>query len=219
MVALVGRSGAGKSLVAAVAGRLRDPDRGQVRLDGVPLDQVERRSLRRAVAYAFERPALRGGTVADMIGFGVDRPSPEAIRRAAAAAQADGFVGRLPDGYRAPLSRTPLSGGELQRLGLARAVAHDARVLILDDATSSLDTATEAEIAAALTAQMHGRTRLIVTHRATTAARADLVAWLDGGRIRAYGPHGELWADPDYRAVFRPEPAAPPLAAAAGGAP
>jgi ATP-binding cassette subfamily B protein len=218
VVALVGQSGAGKSLTAALAGRLCDPVEGRVWLDGVPLDELERRSLRRAITYAFERPSLLGGTVAEAIAFGVDRPPPDVIRDAARAARADGFVGRLPDGYRASLAGMPLSGGERQRLGLARALAHDARVLILDDATSSLDTATEAEIAAALTAQMHGRTRLIVTHRATTAARADLVAWLDGGRIRAYGPHGELWADPDYRAVFRPEPAAPPLAAAAGSA-
>jgi ATP-binding cassette subfamily B protein len=216
-VALVGRSGAGKSLLAAVAGRLCDPTAGRVSLDGVPLDQLDRRALRRAVAYAFERPALLGATVAEAIAFGpaapLDGPG-DRVRLGAVAARADGFIGRLPGGYGAPLADTPLSGGELQRLGLARALGRDARVLILDDATSSLDTATEAEIAGALTARRSGRTRLIVTHRAGTAARADLVAWLDDGRIRALAPHGELWADPAYRALFAPDDAGPPTPAA-----
>jgi ATP-binding cassette, subfamily B, bacterial len=210
VVALVGRSGAGKSLVAALAGRLCDPAAGEVRLDGVPLHELSRRSLRRAVAYAFDRPALLGGgttTVGSAIGFGAEAASVARIRQAASAARADRFVDRLPGGYSAPLADTPLSGGELQRLGLARALAQDARLLILDDATSSLDTATEAEIASVLTAHAGDRTRLIVTHRTTTAARADLVAWLDAGRIRALGPHRSLWADPAYRAIFRPDPA------------
>jgi ATP-binding cassette subfamily B protein len=205
-VALVGRSGAGKSLTAAVADRLADPLVGQVLLDGTPVDQIDRRTLRAAVTYAFERPHLLGGTVGDAIAFGLDHPSRPGIEQAASAARADGFIARLPDGYQAPLAETPLSGGEFQRLGLARALARDARVLILDDATSSLDTATEAEITAALTARQPGRTRLIVTHRRATAARADLVAWLDDGGIRAIGRHDELWDDPDYRAAFGVEP-------------
>ncbi|WP_328824207.1 P-loop NTPase family protein [Verrucosispora sioxanthis] len=95
----------------------------------------------------------------------------------------------------------PLSGGETQRLGLARAF-HAERLLILDDATSSLDTATEHRITRALTGRDGGRTRLVVTHRVATAATADLVAWLDAGRLRALAPHRRLWTDPDYRAVF-----------------
>jgi ATP-binding cassette subfamily B protein len=99
-----------------------------------------------------------------------------------------------------------VSGGVVQRLGLARAFAHAgaARLLVLDDATSSLDTVTEMLVARAITSELSGLTRLIVAHRATTAARADLVAWLDGGRIRALAPHGELWADREYRAIFGP---------------
>ncbi|HEV7760585.1 MAG TPA: ABC transporter ATP-binding protein, partial [Acidimicrobiales bacterium] len=206
VMALVGKSGTGKSLIAALAGRLCDPQQGEVWLDGVPLRQLDRRTLRRAVTYAFERPDLLGASIADAIGFGAERPSPRRIRQAAAAARADQFIVRLPAGYDAALAETPLSGGEIQRLGLARALAHDARLVILDDATSSLDTATEAQIAAALTAEMAGRTRLIVTHRMATAARADLVAWLDGGTVRACGPHRTLWTDPAYRAIFRPDP-------------
>jgi ATP-binding cassette subfamily B protein len=202
VVALVGRSGSGKSLVAALAGRLCDPDEGQVRLDGVPLPDLRRTDLRRAVTYAFERPRLLGATVEEAIAFGIDPVPPNRVRSAAQAARADGFISRLPEGYAAPMAETSLSGGEFQRLGLARALAHNARLVILDDATSSLDTATEAQIAAVLTAD-DGRTRLIVTHRLATAARADLVAWLDGGKVRACAPHHELWDDPDYQAVFR----------------
>jgi ATP-binding cassette subfamily B protein len=215
VVALVGRSGAGKSVVAALAGRLLDPDEGEVRLDGAALPELDHDGLRRSVTYAFERPEWLGDTVADAIGFGVDTPSAERLESAARSASADRFISRLPGGYEASLAGTPLSGGELQRIGLARAFAHDARLLILDDATSSLDTATEAEISAALTTGGSGRTHLIVTHRAATAARADAVVWLDAGRVRAFGPHHDLWADPEYRAVFGVDDAPPAAEGAA----
>jgi ATP-binding cassette subfamily B protein len=212
-LAVVGASGAGKSTLAAVAGRLRDPDAGEVLLDGVPLPRLSRSALRRAIGYGFERPVLVGDTIQDVIGLGAhcDRSlsmvapqAPPHIRRAARAAAIDGFVERLPAGYRTPLTDAPMSGGEAQRLGLARAL-HAERLLILDDATSSLDTATEHRIARAVAEHADGRTRLIVTHRAATAAAADAVAWLDGGRLRAFGRHGDLWDDPAYRAVFQPE--------------
>jgi ATP-binding cassette subfamily B protein len=123
-VAVVGRSGAGKSLLAAVAGRLTDPDAGDVRLDGVPLPALARTELRAAVAYAFARPALLGGTVAEALAYADDRTPVTAGRVAAAAraADADAFVRALPAGYATPAADAPLSGGELQRLGLARGV-------------------------------------------------------------------------------------------------
>ncbi|WP_149263609.1 ABC transporter ATP-binding protein [Actinomadura sp. K4S16] len=201
-VAVVGRSGSGASALAALAGRLADPDRGEVLLDGTPLPRLGRAALRREIGYAFARPALFGATVRDAIAFGPSRPPDARLREAARAARADGFVRRLPDGYGTPLAEAPLSGGELQRLGLARAFAHAGRVLVLDDATSSLDTVTELQITDALLDRFADRTRLIVAHRASTAARADLVVWLDGGRVRRTAPHEVLWADPDYRAVF-----------------
>jgi ATP-binding cassette, subfamily B, bacterial len=191
-VAVVGRSGTGKSLLAALAGRLTDPDAGEVRLDGVPLTALEHDALRGAVGYAFARPALFGATIAEAIGGDAEA--------AARAACADAFIRRLPLGYRTPPAEAPLSGGEAQRLGLARAFAHPGRLLVLDDATSSLDTVTEVQVGDVLTRD--GRTRLIVAHRVSTAARADLVAWLDGGRVRACAPHHELWPDPEYREVF-----------------
>ncbi|MFI9611804.1 ABC transporter ATP-binding protein [Streptomyces sp. NPDC052023] len=200
-LAVVGRSGTGKSLLAALAGRLADPDAGDVLLDGVPLRDLTHRDLRGAVAYAFARPALLGTTVEDTLALGLPSPAPDRVREAARTAHADDFVRRLPHGYATPCAEAPLSGGEAQRLGLARAFAHGGRLLILDDALSSLDTVTEHRVTRALSARLRG-TRLVVAHRPATAARADAVAWLDGGRVRAVGSHAELWGDAEYRAVF-----------------
>ncbi|GAB2758388.1 ATP-binding cassette domain-containing protein [Streptomyces bullii] len=218
-LAVVGRSGAGKSLLAALAGRLADPDAGEVLLDGVPLRDLTHEELRHSVAYAFARPALLGTTVEETIGLGLLCPSPARVREAARTARADDFVRRLPDGYATPVADAPRSGGEAQRLGLARAFAHGGRLLILDDALSSLDTVTEHHITRALLGDGDGDgphgTRLLVAHRAATAARADAVAWLDGGRVRALGRHEELWGTAEYRAVFGEETAS----RAAGPAP
>ncbi|MFI6144545.1 ABC transporter ATP-binding protein [Streptomyces sp. NPDC051109] len=203
-VAVVGRSGAGKTLFAAVAGRLTDPDAGRVLLDGVPLRELTAAALRREVGYAFDRPALLGDTVGGAIAFGAGPdPGPEAVRAAARAAGADAFVRRLPHGYGTRLADAPMSGGEVQRLGLARAFCHAGRLLVLDDATSSLDTVTAREVERALAREIRPGTRIVVAHRLSSAVRADLVIWLEDGRVRATGTHGELWRrDPDYRAVF-----------------
>ncbi|SCL26693.1 ABC transporter ATP-binding protein [Micromonospora inyonensis] len=209
-VAVVGVSGSGKSTLAAVAGRLHDPDAGEVLLDGVPLHRVAPAALRRAVGYAFERPVLVGATVHEAVALALPAdvatppagaPATAPVLAATRAAAVDDCVSRLPEGFRTPLARTPLSGGEAQRLGLARALTAE-RLLVLDDATSSLDTATEHRIARAVAGRHGERTRLVVTHRAATAAAADLVAWLDDGRLRALAPHRQLWSDPAYRAVF-----------------
>ncbi|MBT2411917.1 ABC transporter ATP-binding protein [Streptomyces sp. ISL-12] len=200
--AVVGRGGAGKSVLVAVAGRLTDPDEGQVLLDGVPLDRLSRQALRSEVAFAFERPVLGEGTVAEAVAAGARRASPERVRAALGAAGADGFVRRLPRGDGTPLTSAPLSGGEHQRLGLARAFAHAGRLLIMDDATSSLDTATEHEVDRALRRSPRPGTRLVVAHRPSVADRADLVIWLEEGRVRAVATHRELWHTADYRAVF-----------------
>ncbi|MFJ5138896.1 ABC transporter ATP-binding protein [Streptomyces sp. NPDC088707] len=200
--ALVGRSGAGKSLVAGLIGRLCDPDSGQVLLDGVPVDELPLTELGRQVTYAFDRPALTGTTIHEAISYGSRGAKRADVVEAARTVSADAFVRRLPLGYDTPLEGAPMSGGERQRIGLARALVRPARVYVLDDATSGLDTVTEAEVTEALTTRLHGRTRLIVAHRAATAARCDLVAWLEDGQIVALAPHTELWRDEDYRAVF-----------------
>jgi ATP-binding cassette, subfamily B, bacterial len=206
-VALVGRSGTGKTTLAMLAGRLLDPDAGEVLIDGVRVDALDPAHLHREVAYAFDRPVLLGRTVREALAYGRPGASEPELVHAVRVAQAEGFIRRLPQGFDTPLADAYFSGGELQRLGLARAVLHGGRIFVLDDAMSSLDTVTEARVAAALTDGLAGRTRLVVAHRAATAARADLVAWLDGGRIRAVAPHRTLWAvEPDYRAVFTTEP-------------
>ncbi|MBW4721715.1 ATP-binding cassette domain-containing protein [Saccharothrix obliqua] len=187
-VAVVGRSGSGKSALAAVIGGLTAPASGQVARGG-------------SVGYAFERPALLGGTVADGVGYGVT-PDRDRVVAACRAAQVHDVVVRLPDGYDTPMADAPLSGGEAQRLGLARAVVRDPQVLVLDDATASLDTVTESTVEHALASALPGRTRVVVTHRAATARRADLVVWLAGGRVRAVDAHRSLWEDAEYRAVF-----------------
>ncbi|MBO3744606.1 ABC transporter ATP-binding protein [Streptosporangiaceae bacterium NEAU-GS5] len=204
-VALVGATGAGKSTLTGLIGRLSDPDRGEVAVDGVPVRELSLPDLRRTVTYAFDRPGLLGGTVHEAIAYGLPDASRADVVAAARASHADAFIGRLPAAYDTPLADAPMSGGERQRMGLARALLRPARVYVLDDATSGLDTVTEAEVAESITTLLAGRTRIVVAHRAATASRCDLVAWLDCGRIRAVAPHETLWADPCYRAVFEPE--------------
>jgi ATP-binding cassette subfamily B protein len=207
--AVVGASGSGKTVLVGLLGGLYRADEGVVLVDGRRTADLDAATLRRTVAYAFERPALPGATLAEAIGYGRPDADDRTITDAARAAHADRFVRMLPLGYHTPPAAAPLSGGELQRLGLARAVAQDARITVLDDATASLDSATEAEVEQALATVLRGRTRLIVTRKAATAAAADRVAWLHEGRIRAYAPHAELWADPEYRALFVPAGAVP----------
>ncbi|MFG3342140.1 ABC transporter ATP-binding protein [Glycomyces sp. NPDC048151] len=197
VAAVVGESGSGKSVLAAVVARLRDPDEGTVLLDGTPLPHLSPKALRAAIGLAAERPALAGATLADAMGPGRPR---EAVLAAATAVGADGFAERLPHGYDTPLDEVPMSGGEAQRIGLARAWRAE-RLLVLDDATAALDAVSELRVAEALAAS--GRTRIVVTHKAQIAARADLVVWLDEGRLRSVGPHHELWTMPDYREVFQ----------------
>jgi ATP-binding cassette subfamily B protein len=210
LVAVVGASGAGKSLLAALVGRLVDPDEGEILLDGMPLREIDRHDLRRAVGYGFARPALFGETVGDAIAFGHDAPSAEELQEAARAARADDFIRLLPEGYATPLAQAPMSGGERQRMGLARTFAHAGRVLILDDVAASLDTVTEHHISGVLTGALGDRTRLIVGHRASTVARMDAVIWLERGRVRAMARHHELWQNPDYRMLFGADEPPPP---------
>ncbi|MGW6568562.1 ATP-binding cassette domain-containing protein [Streptomyces sp. NPDC054975] len=220
-VAVVGRSGAGKSTLSAVAGRLTDPDRGRVLLDGVDLAELTGAELRSATSYAFARPSFDSvatPTVGSAIASGLGdagEPTEGAgtggslgkVRDAARAASADGFIRLLPQGYDTPLDEVPLSGGESQRLGLARAFIGSGRLMILDDATSSLDTATERQVELALSTSLRPCTKLVVAHRVSTAASADKVVWLEAGQVRGCGPHRLLWKDPHYRAVFLAEPA------------
>lgn len=211
LAAIVGPSGSGKSLLAGLVGRLADPDEGEVLLDGIDVRRLQRAELRKAVAYGFERPVLIGETIAQAIAFGHDVVDSDDVVAAARAAHADGFIRRMPDGYETRLDDAPMSGGEVQRLGLARAFAHGGRVLVLDDVAASLDTVTEHNIRQVLTSELADRTRIVVAHRASTSAAADVVIWLDRGQVRQVATHQELWRDPDYRRLFEADAGAPPV--------
>lgn len=209
-LALVGPTGSGKSTIAAIIPRFYDVDRGAVRIDGVDVRELELDELRRAVGLVFEETFLFTATVRDNIAFG--KPdAPEAdVLRASRLARAHEFIEELPDGYETMVGEHgfSLSGGQRQRIAIARAVLADPRVLILDDATSAVDPTKEHEIRAALDEVMHGRTTLIIAHRAATVALADKVAVVDGGRVLAVGTHDHLIETlPRYREILaRTEP-------------
>ncbi|MHC5906940.1 ATP-binding cassette domain-containing protein, partial [Streptomyces sp. S6] len=172
----------------------------------------------REAAASGQRVPSRRGAVSLDAAPSRERASLRQVAEAAARkAQAHPFVTRLPHGYDTPCADAPHSGGEAQRLGLARAFARPARLLVLDDALSSLDTITEHHLTDALFSPSTPTTRLLITHRATTAARADAVAWVEEGRIRAVGTHAELWKVAGYRGLFGEEGAADDEGARAGG--
>jgi ATP-binding cassette, subfamily B, bacterial len=193
-VALVGPSGAGKSTVLNLLLRFYDPQKGQVLVDGVPVDQVDPHGLRARLALVPQETALLDDTVAENIRYGLTAASLEAVRRAAVAAHADAFVRALPGGYETRLGErgTTLSGGQRQRIALARAVLRDAPILLLDEATSALDAESEAAVQQALDRLTENRTTLIIAHRLATVQRADRILVLDHGRIVEEGRHGEL---------------------------
>jgi ATP-binding cassette subfamily B protein len=196
-IALVGATGSGKTSLVSLISRLYDVSSGRVLLDGADVREVDLRSLRQAVAVVSDDPFLFSETVAENIAYArVGGPSVprEAIEQAARRAQAHEFIERLPDGYDTRVGERglTLSGGQRQRLAIARALLADPRVLILDDATSSVDASTERQIKLALDEAMAGRTTFIVAHRLSTIALADEIVVLDHGRIIARGNHEEL---------------------------
>lgn len=204
-VALVGTTGAGKTTLAHLVPRFRDVDGGAITLDGTDVRSVRLEELRNEVAVVFQETFLFSASVADNISFGNPDASEEQIRLAARLAQAHDFIVDLPDGYDTVVGERghSLSGGQRQRVALARAVVRDPRVLILDDATSSVDALVEAEMLAALEQVMRGRTTIIIAHRTSTLAIVDQVVFLDEGRIAAVGPHQELLAThPRYGEVL-----------------
>ncbi len=193
-VALVGPSGAGKTTLVSLLGRLYDPTAGRITLDGVDLRDARLASLRRQIGLVTQETILFDTTVRENIAYGEAAPPAERVRAAANAACADEFIERLPKGYDTPVGEgaSRLSGGQRQRLAIARAIYKDAPILILDEATSQLDTESEALIARALANLMRGRTTLVIAHRLSTVRRADRILVLDGGRIVEQGAHAEL---------------------------
>ena len=193
-VALVGPSGSGKTSLVALIARLYDPSEGSVLVDGVDVRAVDLASLRSEVAFVGDESFLFTASVAENIAYARPEASREEIEAAARRAQADDFVGELPDGYDTRVGERglTLSGGQRQRIAIARALLADPRVLILDDATSSVDATTEAAIKAGLAEAMAGRTTFVIAHRLSTVSLADEVVVMDGGRIVDRGSHEEL---------------------------
>jgi ATP-binding cassette subfamily B protein len=204
-IALVGATASGKSTVARLIPRFYDIDSGHIRVDGTDVREARLRDVRRAVGLVFEDTFLFSDTVRSNIAFADPEAPMEAVVRAAKLAGADDFVRELPDGYSTVIGEHgySLSGGQRQRIAIARAVLADPRILILDDATSSVDPTKEHEIRAALAEVMQGRTTIIIAHRPATIALADRVALIDGGKVIADGTHdGLLESSPEYREVL-----------------
>ncbi|HET7509115.1 MAG TPA: ABC transporter ATP-binding protein [Solirubrobacterales bacterium] len=193
-VALVGPSGAGKTSLVGLVARLYDPSEGTVRVDGTDVREVDLDSLRTQIAFVADDSFLFTDTVAANIAYANQGASMEAIEAAARRGQADAFIQGLPDGYETRVGERglTLSGGQRQRVAIARALLADPRILILDDATSSVDATTEAAIKAGLQEAMAGRTSFIIAHRLSTISLADEVVVMDGGRIVDRGTHEEL---------------------------
>jgi ABC-type multidrug transport system fused ATPase/permease subunit len=195
-VALVGPSGSGKTSMVGLIARLYDPSEGTVLVDGADIREVDVGSLRSEVAFVADDSFLFTASVAENIAYARQEASLEEIEAAARRAQADGFIRELPDGYETRVGERglTLSGGQRQRIAIARALLADPRILILDDATSSVDATTEEAIKSGLQEVMAGRTTFIIAHRLSTVSLADEVIVMDGGRIVDRGTHRELLA-------------------------
>ncbi len=212
VVAIVGPSGAGKSTLADLLPRFVEPQRGVVSIDGVPVSFYGRRSLRRAMGIVSQHTVIFNDTVRANIAYGDDaHASDKAVHAAARAANAHEFIQRLPDGYHTRVGERGmrLSGGERQRIAIARALLRDPPIVILDEATSSLDPESERLVQEAIGRLLANRTVLVIAHRVSTVARADLIVVLDDGCLVERGRHGELiQAGGLYQRLHSVDPAA-----------
>jgi ATP-binding cassette subfamily B protein len=195
-IAVVGPSGAGKTTLTALLCRFFDPDQGSVRFEGIDVRRFRLAELRRQMAIVAQEPVLFSGTIRDNIGYGRAGATDDEIVAAAQSANAHDFVESFPTGYDTLCGErgVQLSGGQKQRIAIARALLADPRLLILDEATSSLDSESEAAVQEALAALMRERTTLVIAHRLSTVRDADRILVLDGGRLVEEGDHDHLIA-------------------------
>jgi ABC-type multidrug transport system fused ATPase/permease subunit len=193
-IALIGHTGAGKTTLAALVPRFYDVQRGRVSIDGADVRDLKLTSLRQAIGAISQDPFLFSATVRENIAFGRPDASPADVEYAARLAQAHEFIEQLPEGYDTVIGERgiTLSGGQRQRVAIARALVVDPRILILDDATASVDATTEAKIREGLREAMRGRTTIIIAHRLSTIALADEIVVLEHGRLAARGTHDDL---------------------------
>jgi ATP-binding cassette subfamily B protein len=223
IVALLGATGSGKSTIINLIPRFYDPTGGCITLDGYDLRRVTLNSLRDQIGIVLQETTLFAASVRDNIAFGSPGATQAEIASAAQAAQAHDFILAMPQGYDTPVGErgVTLSGGQKQRIAIARALLKDPRVLILDDATSSVDTETERLIQLALEQLMQGRTSFVIAQRLSTVRAADLILVLDRGRIAASGSHQELLRTSGlyaeiYDRQFRPQASGPDQARGPG---
>jgi ATP-binding cassette subfamily B protein len=205
IVALIGHTGSGKTTLASLVPRFYDVQQGRVTIDGNDVRDLTLASLRREIGVIAQDPFLFSATVRENIAFGRPDASNEEIEHAARLAQAHEFIAELPEGYETVIGERgiTLSGGQRQRIAIARALVVDPRILILDDATASVDATTEARIRLGLREAMRGRTTIIIAHRLTTIALADEIVVLEDGRIAARGTHDDLIdVSPVYREIY-----------------
>jgi ATP-binding cassette subfamily B protein len=203
-VALIGHTGSGKTTLAALVPRFYDVAHGRLTIDGVDVREIKLQALRREIGIVSQDPFLFSATVRENIGFGRPEATDDDVRRAAELAQAHEFIERLPDGYDTVIGERgiTLSGGQRQRLAIARALVMEPRILILDDATASVDATTEARIRLGLREAMKGRTTIIIAHRLSTISLADELVVLDNGRVVGRGTDEELLqTNPVYRDI------------------
>lgn len=193
-IALVGQTGAGKTTMANLVARFYDVSEGAILIDGIDVRGIAQKSLRRQMGLVSQDPFLFIGTIADNIRFGAPKAPIEAVVRAAEGANAHGFISRLPAGYDTQIQEggVNLSNGQRQLVCIARAILADPRIIILDEATASVDTLTESLIQEALERLFSGRTAIVIAHRLTTVQHADLIYVLDKGRIVEVGNHQQL---------------------------
>jgi ATP-binding cassette subfamily B protein len=196
MIGLVGHSGAGKTTVINLISRFYDPVEGSIRIDGVDLKRIKLNDLRSQLGIVLQEPYLFPGTISENIAYANPSATREEIIKAAKAANAHDFIMRFPDGYDTHVGErgVKLSGGERQRLSIARAVLHNPRILILDEATASVDTETEKQIQEAIQRLISGRTTFAIAHRLSTLRHADRLVVVDKGKIAEVGTHDELMA-------------------------
>jgi ATP-binding cassette subfamily B protein len=199
LIGLVGSSGGGKSTLVNLIARFYDVTGGAVRIDGVDVRKLDSGHYREQIGMVLQDPYLFHGTLLENIRYGKPDASFSAVVAAAQAANAHNFISKMAQGYDTVVGERghTLSGGERQRVSIARAILHDPRILILDEATSSVDTETEREIQIALDRLIAGRTVFAVAHRLSTLRRASRLFVLDSGRIAESGTHAELLAKPD----------------------